>query len=52
VVQDLEFCGEFFNAFNHVNFLNPDGSDGSGTFGQVTSDRGPRIIQLALKFYF
>jgi len=50
--DSLEFRGEFFNAFNHVNFLNPDNQGGSGTFGQVTSDRGPRIIQLALKFYF
>lgn len=50
--QSLEFRTEFFNAFNHTNFLNPNDSGFSGTFGQVTSDRGPRIIQFALKYYF
>jgi hypothetical protein len=49
----LEFRAEFFNAFNHTMFLNPDGNttDGS-TFGQVTQARDPRLVQLALKFFF
>jgi hypothetical protein len=53
---------ETYNTFNHVNF-NPIGNGGSagsatnvasGTFGRVTSDSniGPRLIQLAAKFYF
>jgi hypothetical protein len=49
----LEFRGELFNAFNHTQFLNPDGNttDGS-TFGEVTQARDPRLVQFALKFYF
>ena len=57
----MQFRTEFFNAFNHVQFYNPDNNSFSGTFGQVTSDtssstsqayRGPRVIQFALKLYF
>jgi hypothetical protein len=48
----LEFRAEFFNAFNHVQFLNPDNQGGSSTFGQISTDRGMRIIQFGLKFYF
>jgi outer membrane receptor protein involved in Fe transport len=57
----MQFRTEFFNAFNHVQFYNPDNNAFSGTFGQVTSDtssstsqayRGPRVIQFALKLYF
>jgi hypothetical protein len=29
-----------------------DNAGGSSTFGQVISDRGPRLIQFGLKFYF
>jgi outer membrane receptor protein involved in Fe transport len=49
----VEFRSEFFNAFNHAQFSNPDNKGGSGTFGQVTSTRvDARIIQFGLKFYF
>jgi hypothetical protein len=49
----LEFRTEFFNVFNHTQFLNPDGdiTDGS-SFGLVQRAREPRLIQLALKFIF
>jgi Carboxypeptidase regulatory-like domain/TonB dependent receptor len=50
--KNLEFRAEMFNAFNHVQFLNPDNQGYSGTFGQVSTDRGPRIVQFGLKFYF
>jgi hypothetical protein len=50
--KSLEFRAEFFNAFNHTQFFAIDNKGGSSTFGQVLSDRGPRLIQLALKFYF
>jgi hypothetical protein len=61
----LQFQANFFNAFNHTQFLGPTSNGGSvggsSTFGQITSDstpsdspyyRGPRIVQFALKFYF
>ena len=50
--KSLEFRAEFFNAFNHTQFFKVDNAGLSSTFGQVLSDRGPRVIQLALKFYF
>jgi hypothetical protein len=50
--RQLEFRTELFNAFNHTQFFNPDHGGGSSTFGQVTQAREPRIMQLALKFYF
>ena len=63
--KSLQFQTNFFNAFNHTQFFSPTSSSGavggSSNFGQVTTDstgssspyyRGPRIIQLALKFYF
>jgi hypothetical protein len=48
----LEFRAEFFNVFNHAQFLNPSGSVTAATFGKITSARDPRIGQLALKFLF
>lgn len=49
----FEFRAEFFNAFNHTNFLNPDGETQDGSaFGKITASRDPRLIQLALKFFF
>ncbi len=50
--REVEFRAEFFNAFNHTQFLRVDDAGGSSTFGQVISDRGPRLIQFGLKFYF
>jgi hypothetical protein len=51
----LEFRAEFFNVFNHAQFMEPGSVVGEitdGAFGQVTSARDPRIGQLALKFSF
>ena len=54
--KSLEFRSEFFNAFNHVQFYNPTLQNGTqgfdALFGQITSDRGPRVVQFALKLYF
>jgi hypothetical protein len=49
----LEFHTEFFNAFNHAQFFQPDGNftDGSD-FGRVKRARDPRLIQFALKLIF
>ena len=48
----LEFRAEFFNAFNHTQFDNPNGNFSSSTFGAVTGARDPRIGQMSLKFVF
>ena len=48
-----EFRTEFFNVFNHAQFLNPDGNIGDGiNFGRVTQARDPRFIQFATKLNF
>jgi hypothetical protein len=48
----LEFRLEFFNVFNHAQFLNPGGNFGTSNFGVVTAARDPRIGQVALKLQF
>jgi hypothetical protein len=53
--QRLEFRAEFFNAFNHANFAQPDNfiDDGPGSAGVITSVAIPqRQIQLGLKYNF
>ncbi len=50
---NLQFRGEFLNAFNHPMFAVPNTSPTSTAFGQVTSQRGyPRRIQLGFKLLF
>ncbi len=41
--------GEFFNAFNQVNFNAPTVLASSGSFGRITSAGEGRVVQLALK---
>jgi hypothetical protein len=50
----FELRGESFNTFNHSEFngLNLSYSPGATTFGQVTSDWGPRVLELGGKFVF
>ena len=58
----LKFEANFFNIFNHPNFLAPDGNLNDnfpgGSFGRSTStfsnqqSGGPRITQLAIRFDF
>jgi hypothetical protein len=43
---------EFFNIFNHAQFINPSGNINDQTFGQVTQARDPRIGQISAKFYW
>ena len=50
--KSLEFRAEFFNAFNHAQFLNPANTGDTGTFGQISTTRQPRLIQFGLKFYY
>lgn len=62
---NFQFRAEFFNLFNHTNFINPfssssagytDGSRGAALngagFGTLRASRDPRIGQLALKVIF
>src|SRR5579885_2170710 len=48
----LQFRAETFNTFNHTNFDTISTSLISGSYGQVTGTRDPRIMQLALKLVF
>ncbi len=62
----IQFRAEMFNVFNHVNFTGIDaglsfennstspnfGRSLNGNFGRLTGNRGPREIQLGLKFSF
>jgi hypothetical protein len=49
----LEFRTEFFNAFNHAQFDDPDIAFGGPTFGQISSTVvNPRVLQFALKLSF
>ena len=51
----IETRFEFFNSFNHPSFGNPAAniSSSGANFGKVTTTTvAPRIIQIALKYYF
>jgi hypothetical protein len=56
----MELRGEFYNAFNHAQWsgintaaqFNPAGQQVNSLFGQATSSRGPRVIQLSLRAQF
>ncbi|HEY7306032.1 MAG TPA: carboxypeptidase regulatory-like domain-containing protein [Bryobacteraceae bacterium] len=49
----LQIRAEFFNAFNHAQFANPNGLFSGSTFGLITSVQAPpRIGQVAAKFIF
>ena len=56
----LQLRGEFYNAFNHAQWaavnaaaqFNASGAQTNSLFGQVTSDRGGRIVQLAVRVSF
>jgi hypothetical protein len=50
--KKVQLRAEFFNIFNHAQFLNPTGSVTSSNFGLVTGARAPRIGQLGVKFIF
>ena len=50
--SSFEIRGEFFNLFNHANFVNPDATLGSPTFGQIHGAQDGRIIQVGAKITF
>jgi hypothetical protein len=49
---NTEFRAEFYNAWNHTQFTNPDGNFSDSTFGFVLKARDPRLMQFALKILF
>ena len=50
---NTEFRAEFYNAWNHTQFANPDGNFTDSTFGQILKTRvDPRVIQFGFKVLF
>ena len=46
----LQLRAEMFNAWNHAQFMQPDGNAGDGAnFGRISAARPPRLIQIAAK---
>jgi hypothetical protein len=48
----IELRFESFNTFNHPQWSAVDQNSHDGNFGQVTSDYGPRTLELGAKFIF
>jgi len=48
----FHFRAEFFNAWNHAQFMNPDSKVGDANFGQVYQARDAREIQLSARLSF
>jgi len=48
----LEFRIQFFNAFNNVNFEEPEETFGTSSFGQIFGAEHAREIEIALKYSF
>ena len=48
----IQFRTEFFNLFNHTNFVGFDVDTRNSTFGTLNSAQAPREIQLGIKFTF
>jgi len=48
----FQFRAEFFNVFNHPNFVGFDTDIRNSTFGTLNSTQGSREIQLGIKFSF
>ena len=48
----LEIRGEAFNSLNHPNFFTPNSDIQAPNAGQITGAYDPRILQVAMKFYF
>ena len=58
--SSLQFRSEFYNAWNHGQFafmdtgavFDPSGAQVNSTFGQLTGNRAPRVIQFSLRLSF
>ena len=50
--QQIQFRVEAFNAFNWVNWGNPNGTLGNSNFGIISSAGAAREMQLSVKYLF
>ena len=50
--HEFQFRAEAFNAFNWVNWGNPNGTLGNANFGVISSAAAAREMQLSLKYSF
>jgi len=50
--QQIQFRVEAFNAFNWVNWGNPNGTLGNSNFGIISSAQPARELQFSLKYLF
>ncbi|HEY3940724.1 MAG TPA: hypothetical protein VGL97_25075, partial [Bryobacteraceae bacterium] len=48
----VQFRAEAFNTLNHANFALPENDLASREFGQILQAAAPRLLQLAVKFFF
>ncbi len=48
----LQFRAELFNAFNATRLGNPNASQGTAQFGQISAAGAGRVVQMALKIIF
>jgi hypothetical protein len=48
----LQFRSEFFNAFNHPNFVGVSARLGAGDYGRVNRALEARIIEFGLRLEF
>ena len=48
----LEFRADFFNAWNHTQWLSSDKNMTSATYGRITSTHPARQVQFALRYLF
>jgi hypothetical protein len=50
--RNVQFRAEFFNAWNHPQFLLPNVNLSSPAFGTITAAKDGRQVQLGLKLYY
>jgi len=48
----LQFRAEMFNAINHIQLNNPGANYSLASFGTITGNRGPRLVQFGLKLSY
>jgi hypothetical protein len=48
----LQVRGEFFNAFNHVDLINPVNNLSNANFGRIVNTTAPRVVQVAMRYTF